>query len=84
MLMDNVENTLKYTIEVEEKIPISEVTNFEEACKGVRDQLENLRDNPNRMENPMIYHLDVAAMYPNIILTNRLQVDAMIRQMLRR
>jgi DNA polymerase epsilon subunit 1 len=23
-------------------------------------------------ERPLIYHLDVAAMYPNIILTNRL------------
>jgi len=33
-----------------------------------------LRDCPNRLENPIIYHLDVAAMYPNIILTNRLQV----------
>ena len=33
-----------------------------------------LRDCPNRLENPLIYHLDVGAMYPNIILTNRLQV----------
>jgi len=33
-----------------------------------------LRDCPNRLESPIIYHLDVAAMYPNIILTNRLQV----------
>ena len=33
--------------------------------------LEALRDTPNREECPLIYHLDVAAMYPNIILTNR-------------
>lgn len=33
--------------------------------------LENLRDVPAREETPLIYHLDVAAMYPNIILTNR-------------
>ena len=33
--------------------------------------LENIRDTPNREETPVIYHLDVAAMYPNIILTNR-------------
>lgn len=33
--------------------------------------LEGLRDIPNREECPLIYHLDVAAMYPNIILTNR-------------
>lgn len=37
-------------------------------------QLEVLRDSPIRDERPLIYHLDVAAMYPNIILTNRLQV----------
>jgi hypothetical protein len=37
-------------------------------------QLEVLRDTPIRDECPLIYHLDVAAMYPNIILTNRLQV----------
>lgn len=37
-------------------------------------QLEKLRDDPIREEGPLIYHLDVAAMYPNIILTNRLQV----------
>lgn len=30
----------------------------------------------NREECPLIYHLDVAAMYPNIILTNRLQPTA--------
>lgn len=37
-------------------------------------QLVMLRDEPVRDECPLIYHLDVAAMYPNIILTNRLQV----------
>ena len=31
-----------------------------------------------RMEHPVIYHLDVGAMYPNIILTNRLQPSAMV------
>lgn len=37
----------------------------------IRTQLQALRDTPNREECPLIYHLDVAAMYPNIILTNR-------------
>jgi DNA polymerase epsilon subunit 1 len=31
-----------------------------------------------REECPLIYHLDVAAMYPNIILTNRLQPSAIV------
>lgn len=29
---------------------------------------------------PLIYHLDVAAMYPNIILTNRLQPSAIVTE----
>ena len=33
---------------------------------------------PLREECPLIYHLDVAAMYPNIILTNRLQPSAIV------
>ena len=38
--------------------------------------LELLRDRPTRRETPVIYHLDVGAMYPNIILSNRLQPSA--------
>lgn len=37
-----------------------------------------LRDRPKRTEKPYIYHLDVGAMYPNIILTNRLQPSAIV------
>eukprot|EP00122_Pirum_gemmata_P011508 Pgem_evm1s10662 len=39
----------------------------------VQGQIQGLIDTPKRIENPLIYHLDVSAMYPNIILTNRLQ-----------
>ncbi len=46
---------------------------MEEVCEEIISKLYNLRDTTNRLENPMIYHLDVGAMYPNIILTNRLQ-----------
>lgn len=37
-----------------------------------------LRDRPKRSEKPFVYHLDIGAMYPNIILTNRLQPSAMV------
>ena len=37
-----------------------------------------LRDRPTRVEKPYVYHLDVGAMYPNIILTNRLQPGAIV------
>ena len=42
------------------------------------EKLEQLRDRPKRMEKPLVYHIDVAAMYPNIILTNRLQPSAIV------
>jgi DNA polymerase epsilon subunit 1 len=42
--------------------------------------LRELQRIPRREERPSIYHLDVAAMYPNIILTNRLQPPAMVTQ----
>lgn len=37
-----------------------------------------MRDNPKRTDPPLIYHLDVAAMYPNIMLSNRLQPDSIV------
>ena len=49
-----------------------------QVCQDVVEKLSMLRDTPNRLENPIIYHLDVGAMYPNIILTNRLQVGSVI------
>ncbi|KAF6780147.1 hypothetical protein AHF37_00368 [Paragonimus kellicotti] len=50
--------------------------NFEKVCRQVEDSLVQLAATPNRIECPVIYHLDVGAMYPNIILTNRLQPSA--------
>jgi len=40
--------------------------------------LTSLRDRPVRRERPLVYHLDVSAMYPNIILTDRLQPSAVV------
>nr|KAG5708707.1 hypothetical protein BaRGS_034924 [Batillaria attramentaria] len=77
-LIDSVERTMKHAIEEEEKVPIDQVTNFKEVCGDIVEKLAMLRDCPNRLENPIIYHLDVGAMYPNIILTNRLQPPAIV------
>jgi hypothetical protein len=44
----------------------------------LRNNWNYFRDTPARLENPIIYHLDVGAMYPNIILTNRLQPSAIV------
>ncbi|CAH8602892.1 unnamed protein product [Dicrocoelium dendriticum] len=55
------------------KFPDSSV---DQVCQQVEDTLAQLAAAPNRIECPVIYHLDVGAMYPNIILTNRLQPSA--------
>lgn len=59
MLISTVEKALKHAIEEEEKIPLETVTNFEEVSNEIKSRLAELRDTPNRMETPMIYHLDV-------------------------
>uniref|UniRef100_A0A6Q2YZ91 DNA polymerase epsilon catalytic subunit n=1 Tax=Esox lucius TaxID=8010 RepID=A0A6Q2YZ91_ESOLU len=77
-LLQRVEQTLRHAIEEEEKIPLEQVTNFNEVCEEIKKKLLCLKEVPNRIECPLIYHLDVGAMYPNIILTNRLQPSAMV------
>ncbi|XP_050664128.1 DNA polymerase epsilon catalytic subunit 1 isoform X2 [Leptidea sinapis] len=77
-LIESTEKTMKHAIEVEEGVPLELVTNFDEVCEDIKSKLQHMRDHPRREENPLIYHLDVGAMYPNIILTNRLQPSAMV------
>ncbi|XP_024876270.1 DNA polymerase epsilon catalytic subunit A [Temnothorax curvispinosus] len=79
-LINGVENALKHTIQEEEKVSIDMVTNFNEIVDEVKGKLKELKDQPLRLENPVIYHLDVGAMYPNIILTNRLQPSAIVNE----
>ncbi|XP_030369181.1 DNA polymerase epsilon catalytic subunit A [Scaptodrosophila lebanonensis] len=80
-LMEHVDAVLKHAIEVEEGIPLEKVTNLAEVKQEISQGLQGLHDIPNRLEQPVIYHLDVGAMYPNIILTNRLQPSAMVSDM---
>ena len=77
-LIANLDRDLSFVIEVEEGHKRSHVRNYEEVRAAIVENLEMLRDAPNRVERPTIYHLDVAAMYPNIILTNRLQPCAIV------
>lgn len=54
------------------------MTNYAEVKADIQAALERMRDEPLRMDKPLIYHLDVAAMYPNIMLSNRLQPDSVV------
>jgi len=67
---------LTFAIEVEVQMKKSTIENYEEVKKEIIRKLENLRDHPVCTEKPFIYDLDVGAMYPNIILSNRLQPHA--------
>lgn len=62
----------------ESKSTLENVTNYDEVKSEITAALELMRDNPKRTDKPLIYHLDVAAMYPNIMLSNRLQPDSMV------
>ncbi|OUC43799.1 hypothetical protein D917_09513 [Trichinella nativa] len=73
-LMDDLENTLLYSLQAD-SVTLDQIDNFTEVCNEIKEKLQSLKDSPSRHETPLIYHLDVGAMYPNIILTNRLQVN---------
>jgi len=77
-LISKIDQALTFAIEVESGIERTEVTNYDEVRADIVSRLEKLRDTPVRSEPPSVYHLDVAAMYPNIILTNRLQPCAIV------
>ena len=73
-LIDKIDRALTFAIEVEGGLSREDIVNYDDVRAEIVSSLEKLRDAPVRRENPKVYHLDVAAMYPNIILTNRLQV----------
>ncbi|CAI9105576.1 OLC1v1004524C1 [Oldenlandia corymbosa var. corymbosa] len=77
-LIDNLDRDLQYAIKVEGKMDLETVSNYDEVKVAIIEKLKMLRDDPVREECPLIYHLDVAAMYPNIILTNRLQPPSIV------
>ncbi|KAG6831555.1 hypothetical protein H0H92_009474 [Tricholoma furcatifolium] len=77
-LIDDLDAALKFCIVKESKSSLEQVTNYDEVKAEITAALEIMRDNPKRIDNPLIYHLDVAAMYPNIMLSNRLQPDSMV------
>ncbi|KAH7395509.1 hypothetical protein BKA64DRAFT_745731 [Cadophora sp. MPI-SDFR-AT-0126] len=77
-LLADLDAALKFSITVEEKKSLDDVTNYDEIKQQITDRLNDLKKTANRSERPLIYHLDVASMYPNIMTTNRLQPDSMI------
>ncbi|KAK4099131.1 DUF1744-domain-containing protein [Parathielavia hyrcaniae] len=79
-LLRDLDAALAFSITVEEKKSMDDVTDYEEVKQQIAAKLLNLKETPHRSERPLIYHLDVASMYPNIMTTNRLQPDSMISE----
>jgi DNA polymerase epsilon subunit 1 len=79
-LLKDLDAALKFSITVEEKKSLDDITNYDEVKQQIADRLNSLKATANRSERPLIYHLDVASMYPNIMTTNRLQPDSMIQE----
>ncbi|KAI0946543.1 hypothetical protein AcW1_009982 [Taiwanofungus camphoratus] len=77
-LIDELDAALTFCIVEESKSSLENVTNYDEIKNQIQLALEEIRDHPQRMDKPLIYHLDVAAMYPNIMLSNRLQPDSVV------
>lgn len=76
-LLNDLPHALQFCIEVENNAKLEDVDNFEEIKQDITSKLLELKQNNNRSELPLIYHVDVASMYPNIMTTNRLQPDSM-------
>ncbi|PRW20477.1 DNA polymerase epsilon catalytic subunit A [Chlorella sorokiniana] len=77
-LIDKLDGDLEYALRTDGKMAPEDCENYVEVREQIKGMLEALRDTPVRDEVPLIYHLDVAAMYPNIILTNRLQPSSIV------
>lgn len=79
-LLEQLDRALKFSITVEGKKKLEDVENYDEVKNEITAKLLDLKENPKRTECPLIYHVDVASMYPNIMTTNRLQPDSMITE----
>ncbi|THH04963.1 hypothetical protein EW145_g5144 [Phellinidium pouzarii] len=77
-LIDQLDAALTFCIVEESKCSMDDIVNYEQVKGQIQSALELMRDNPMRFDKPLIYHLDVAAMYPNIMLSNRLQPDSVV------
>ncbi|CAF9930622.1 MAG: DNA polymerase epsilon catalytic subunit [Gomphillus americanus] len=79
-LINDLDAALTFSVVVEEKKSMDDIVNYDEVKSQIVEKLLELKETPNRNEQPSIYHLDVASMYPNIMTTNRLQPDSMISE----
>ena len=79
-LIDNIDTVMKFVLQHELHTDLCDVTNYDDIKQSIITSLQQLLHKPKQTVKPLIYHLDVGAMYPNIILTNRLQPMAIVNE----
>lgn len=80
-LIAKAEKVMDFALEHELNTKKEDVENYDEIRDEIVASLEGIKERcPNIEEEPLIYHVDVAAMYPNIILSNRLQPVAIVNE----
>ena len=79
-LIETLDRDLRYAIVEENGFAMEDLEDYEEVKGRIEAQLRDLSQHTYLEQRPLIYHLDVAAMYPNIILTNRLQPHSIVTQ----
>ena len=89
VLIENIEKYIQFCLETEHpelefSFDPKEIDNYDNLKDTITNQLKSIVSNTNNNGfidiQPLIYHLDVSAMYPNIILTNRLQPVAIVNE----
>ncbi|CAA9989020.1 DNA polymerase epsilon, catalytic subunit a, putative [Plasmodium knowlesi strain H] len=89
-LVENVDNIIDFWVQKDlnkncspsdpKYINKNQIINLKQIKNDIIDKLNFFIHNPSISICPNIYHLDVAAMYPNIILSHRLQPNAIVTQ----
>lgn len=76
MFQGQLDKVLDFFITVESGKSVADCVNKQDVHATISTLLADLKHRPARTELPLIYHVDVASMYPNIMITNRLQPDS--------
>jgi DNA polymerase epsilon subunit 1 len=72
---------MDFALKIELNVDKSQVANYDEVKNDIITKLDSIKQKcPVYEAEPLIYHVDVAAMYPNIILSNRLQPVAIVNE----
>jgi hypothetical protein len=77
-LENSLDETLKFAMQNKPKLSPEDIVSFDEVRQEINAALQALRARAELNMMPLIYHLDLSPVYPNIGLTNRWQLHAIV------